>query len=62
MTPAEYEWTVEMLEEAYRRGSIGKITFRRRASRLGFQKIHEWLSELDAQRAAPVAEKREVTS
>lgn len=49
MTPAEFEWRQEQLELAYRRGEIGKITFHRRMSSLGFNtgSIREALRELD---------------
>lgn len=36
MTPAKFERTQEKLELAYERGEIGKITFMREMSRLGF--------------------------
>lgn len=50
MTPAEYEWAQEQAEIAYEKGQIGKLTFHRRMSALGFSTpaIKEWLKELDA--------------
>lgn len=55
MTPAEFEWRDEQTELAYKRGEIGKITFHRRMSALGFktESIREWLRELDADRLLP---------
>ena len=51
MTPAEFEWAQERIEIAYRRGEIGKITFHRRMSALGFttEGIRQHLKELDEQ-------------
>ena len=53
MTPAEFEWHQERIEDAYARGQIGKITFLRRMSALGFNdlpKLRELLKELDEKR------------
>jgi len=55
MTPAEYEWAVEQTERAYKRDSIGKITFHRRMSSLGYktEAIKAWMRELDEEGRAP---------
>ena len=51
MTPSDFEWRQEQIELAYERGEIGKITFLRRMSALGFNNmdaLRETLRELDA--------------
>lgn len=36
MTPAEFEWAQERLEDAYRKGEINLTTFHRKMRKLGF--------------------------
>lgn len=53
MTPAEFEWRQEQLEAAYLKGEIGKITFIRKMSSLGFNdlaRLREQLAEMDDRR------------
>lgn len=53
MTPADFEWAVEQIELAYLHGKIGKLTYLRRMSALGFNDIAERrkeLAELDKRR------------
>lgn len=61
MTPAEYEWADEQTELAYKRRKIGKITFHRRMSALGYktESIRERLRELDAEMALMDEERTE---
>ena len=49
MTPAEFELAQERLEDSYRKGEIGAISFYRGMSALGFkiETIREALKELD---------------
>jgi len=54
MTPQEFEWRQERLEDAYRKRRIGKITLLREMRKLGFRNVdqlREWLKELDNERA-----------
>lgn len=53
MTPAEFEWRDEQIELAYKRRQIGKITFHRQMSALGYKTegIRQRLRELDEERA-----------
>lgn len=52
MTPAEFEWRQEQLELAYERGEIGKITFMREMSKLGFgvETCREFFARVDPHR------------
>lgn len=53
MTPQEFEWHQEQIEDAYVRGDFGKISFIRRMSALGFKdlaRMRELLAELDQRR------------
>lgn len=49
---SRWEWAFEQIEDAYKRREIGKITFHRRMSALGFKTegIKKHLAELDAER------------
>lgn len=56
MTPADFEWHQEQIELAYLRGEIGKITYIKRMSALGFKNIdmmREELRELDKAEHTP---------
>ena len=53
MTPAEYEWYTESLEEAYEKGRISQKEFLRRMFKLGYSneaKLRRWMSEVDSRR------------
>jgi len=53
VTPAEYEWEQECIEQDYLDGRIGKLTYIKRMSALGLNNIEhrrEELRELDLRR------------
>ena len=59
MTPAESEWELEQLKRAYERREIGKLTFVKRMSALGFslKTSREFMDKTDMRHSSLIGNK-----